>query len=218
MFCFVSGSCAQDRHERIQQILEAQFPDCEVQRTTRTLGEADIERVEKLAGTRASRAIVYPYRATREGELIGTAYFDAHRVRSKRETLLVVVAPDGRVSRVEVVQFDEPEQYKPSPRWLQQFRSRPLNEELRLRREIRGISGSTLSARAVTFAVRRTLAIHQVLGEIDRRREEERRREEQEQERRREEERKKREEGGGGQRFARIDLPRSRTTTPPNRP
>ena len=98
-------------------------------------------------------AIVHPYVATREGEVVGTAYFDTHVVRTLAETVMVTVDRDGRVGRVEVLSFDEPPDYLPREPWYRQFDGRALDAELELRRSIRPVSGATLTARATTDAV-----------------------------------------------------------------
>ncbi len=78
---------------------------------------------------------------------------------------MVVVGPDGAVQRVTILSFQEPKDYLPSDRWLDQFHDQKLGKQLSLKREIRGITGATLSSRAVTAAVRRVLALDQVLEE-----------------------------------------------------
>ncbi len=103
------------------------------------------------------------YVAHRDGSLVGTAYFDVHRVRTLEETLLVVVQPDGTVGRVEVVSFDEPLDYLPRDGWYRQFDGRPLDDDLDLDRAIRSVSGATLTAVATTAATRRVLALHRIL-------------------------------------------------------
>ena len=60
--------------------------------------------------------------------------------------------------------FFEPQDYLPSRRWFGQFEGRDLDEGLRLKREIRTLSGATLSSRSATDAVRRALALHRVLN------------------------------------------------------
>ena len=52
---------------------------------------------------------------------------------------------------------------KPSNRWLDQFRGKSLSPRLRLGDELDGITGATYSANAVTGAVRRALAIYEVI-------------------------------------------------------
>jgi hypothetical protein len=107
--------------------------------------------------------LVTRYVGREGGRLLGTAYFDTHRVRTLQETLMVVVGPDGKVARVEVLTFGEPDEYLPRPAWYAQFQGRALDRELAVSRGIHGVTGATLSARTATEAVRRTLALHQVL-------------------------------------------------------
>jgi hypothetical protein len=173
-----AGKVFMDRDEA----LELAFPGCAVERTTVYLDEEQVERIEALSKVEFEGSILYPYRALREGEVVGTAYFDTHRVRSKRETLMVVVGADGSVGRVEVLAFGEPVDYIPRDRWYGQFDGRPLDEDLTLGRKIRGVTGATLTAVATTECARRVLASHQVVTEAERRRreEEERRRREKE--------------------------------------
>ena len=104
-----------------------------------------------------------PYHATRNGKDAGTAYFDSHVVRTLPETLMVVVDPQGKVTRVEVLAFAEPEDYLPPGAWYGQFLGQGLSDDLALGHRIRSVTGASLTARATTEAVRRVLAIHQVL-------------------------------------------------------
>jgi hypothetical protein len=100
----------------------------------------------------------------REGKVVGTAYFDTHRVRTMPETILVLVDAAGAVARIEVLSFQEPEDYLPLPRWYAQFPGRLLDDELSLKRAIRPVAGATLTTNATTDAVRRVLALHRVLS------------------------------------------------------
>ena len=43
---------------------------------------------------------------------------------------MVLVGPDGRLRRLEMIAFDEPPDYLPRPAWLAQFQDRPLDAEL----------------------------------------------------------------------------------------
>jgi hypothetical protein len=125
-----------------------------------------LSRARELAGKGVDfpSALLTRYRGSREGRLLGWAYFDTHPVRTLAETILVVVGEAGAIERVEVVAFLEPEDYLPKPRWLEQFTGRKLDRQLDLYRGIHGITGATLSARAVTDATRRVLALHEVLA------------------------------------------------------
>jgi len=136
-----------------------------VQRATLYLTPAQHQRAEALAGEPVRTALVPVYRARCGNQAAGTAYFDAHRVRTLQETIMVVVDNRGRVSRVEVLAFEEPPDYMPRRPWYEQFRERTLDSELRLDRGIRPVTGASLTALATTAAVRRVLAVHQAVAE-----------------------------------------------------
>ena len=94
---------------------------------------------------------------------MGRVYVDTHQVRTKRESLLVSLDASGRVQRIDVTAFLEPPEYIASPSWMRQFHGKPLDEDLAIQRAIRPIAGATLTAQAVSRAIRRVMAIDQVL-------------------------------------------------------
>jgi hypothetical protein len=150
----------------LDEALELAFgAKARVERGTVYLTEEQREAAEELAGEELPGGIAHPYTARDEsGALLGTAWIDSHRVRTLRETVMVVVTPDQRVKRVELLAFAEPEDYVPRGSWYAQFVGRRLDDELDLKRGIRGVTGATLTARATTSAVRRVLAVHRVLN------------------------------------------------------
>ena len=141
-------------------------PPAAVEHQVIELDAAEAARVKELAGTAPpSRQIVrYVARASSGETIAGWAYLDRHLVRTLEETLLIAVDPRGKVVRIEVVSFAEPKEYQPSPRWYKQMEGHTLTRELELKRGIRTLAGATLSSRAATDAVRRALAVHEVLG------------------------------------------------------
>lgn len=147
-----------------EEALALAFEDCKIERKVEVLDHDARKRIEKLSGSAQERGIAYAYTASKEGKYVGTAYFDVHRVRTMRQVLMVVVDPAGKVRRVELLAFAEPAQFIPNSRWYGQFVGKALDETLSLKRDIKGVTGATLTARATTQAVRRVLAIHAVLN------------------------------------------------------
>ena len=78
---------------------------------------------------------------------------------------MVVIGADGAVRRVEVVTFREPLEYMPRGAWYAQYKGQELDDDLVLKRDIRPVTGATLTTRATTEAVRRVLAIHAVAAQ-----------------------------------------------------
>lgn len=147
----------------VDEALGLAFPGCDVDRGTVFLTDEQVARASALSGEEVPSALVHPYRATCDGGGGGTAYFDTHRVRTLPETLMIVVGADGAVTRIEVLSFKEPPEYMPRGLWYDQFLGEALSPELALKRDIRQVTGATLTARATTAAVRRVLAIHRVI-------------------------------------------------------
>ena len=145
------------------EALAAVFPGAvvEAERVFLTVDQTD--RAAALAAGEAPSALVARYIARRNGQVVGRAYVDTHVVRSKRESLLISLDARGRVRRIDVTAFLEPTEYRPPERWLQQYDQKLLDEELTLQRAIRPIAGATLTANAANAAVRRVLAIDQIL-------------------------------------------------------
>ena len=146
-----------------EEALRAAFPEGEIQYRPIFLTKAELEEVEKLSGTRVPSALVASYRATANGKLIGLAYLDTHVVRTKKESLLVLLTPEGSIKRVEVVAFLEPPEYLAPDRWYQQFDGKRLDNDLHLKRDIHPVTGASLTAQATVDATRRILAIDQLM-------------------------------------------------------
>jgi hypothetical protein len=129
------------------------------------LTEAQQARAAEEARVEVPSRLIARYVAVRNGEVVGRAYVDTHVVRTKNESLLVCLDPDGSVRRVEVTAFLEPPEYMGSDLWYAQYEGHALTDDLAVDRAIRPIAGATLTGRATSEAVRRVLAIDRALVE-----------------------------------------------------
>jgi len=159
-----AGSAAAKVFVTVDEALKLAFPGCQVARRTAFLKPEQVRRARELSGVEVPSALVNYYVATRGGQPAGTAWFDTHRVRTLPETLMIVVDPQDRVGRIEVISFREPEEYLPRGAWYEQFLGKALNPSLQLKRDIKPVTGATLTARATTDAVRRVLALHRIVA------------------------------------------------------
>ena len=147
------------------QALAQAFPGARIERREFVLTDAQVAAVERRAKVRVESKLVSAYVAWRGDTLVGTGLFDVRVVRTMPAVMLIAVRPDTSVARVDFLAFHEPSDYQPPARWLATFTGRPLDERLWPKRDIRNLSGATLSARAVTESVRLALALYaQVVG------------------------------------------------------
>ena len=98
-------------------------------------------------------------RASRADSLLGFAAVGNVLGKAQPITFLVAIDPTDRLKDVDILVYREPYggevAYEP---WRLQFRGKGAGDSLRVGREIRSISGATISVHAVTLGVRRMLA------------------------------------------------------------
>jgi len=98
-------------------------------------------------------------RVSRGDTLLGFAAVGNVIGKDQPITFLVAVDPTDRLKDVDILAYREPYggevAYEP---WRRQFRGARATDSLRVGREIRAISGATISVHAVTLGVRRLLA------------------------------------------------------------
>ena len=137
--------------ESIPGPVRAAFPDADrVDADDVILTGEMAARLDALARSRIQERMITFYTARRGVQVLGYAALQSHVVRTKRETLLVVFEPDGRLRKHTVVSFLEPPEYKPSDRWLSTLEGKGSGDRLAVGDDVAPITGATLSARGVT--------------------------------------------------------------------
>jgi Na+-translocating ferredoxin:NAD+ oxidoreductase RnfG subunit len=149
--------------EAVRQLL----PDGSYERETLLLTKAEQSVCAESASQKAVGALVTRYVARSEAGIAGYAYLDKHQVRTLPQILMVAVDADGALVGIRVLAFREPAEYMARDGWMEQFRGKTVQDEIRMKKNIDGITGATLTSRAVTQCARRVMAIHQVLEQRD---------------------------------------------------
>lgn len=108
-----------------------------------------VRRIERLARARVKERLVTFYTARKGAEALGYAVIHSHVVRTKRETFSIGFEPDGRIRKITVLAFLEPQEYRPSDRWLRQFEGKGPADRLAVGDDLAPITGATLSARGI---------------------------------------------------------------------
>lgn len=102
---------------------------------------------------------VYVLRVSRGDSLLGFAEVGNVLGKDQPITFLVAIDPEDRLKDVDILVYRESYggevAYEP---WRRQFRGHTAGDSLRVGKEIRSISGATISVHAVTLGVRRMLA------------------------------------------------------------
>ena len=123
---------------------------------------SDIAAIERLSGQKVKTRGEQVWRAQAGGRLLG--YFIVDYVIGKHEAIdySVSLEADGQVRRVDILQYRESYGGEIANHdWLNQFVGRTGHDPPEFERNIRNISGATLSSRHVTDGIRRVLAIYE---------------------------------------------------------
>jgi len=99
------------------------------------------------------------YRIVRTDSLLGFAV--VREVRGKDQPITFLVATDStdRLKDIDILVYREPYGGEVAyDAWRRQFRGKSADDKLEVGRDIRSISGATISVNAVTLGVRRALS------------------------------------------------------------
>jgi len=124
--------------------------------------ENEAAKIEQDSKVKLDSGLFTFYVGKDQGKILGYAAIETSTVRTKPETLMIVLTPDGELSKVVTLAFHEPPEYQPPERWFEQLYKRPL-AEMDFNKGVDGISGATLSTRSALNSIRKVMAIYQVM-------------------------------------------------------
>lgn len=144
----------------VEQAQAAMFPHQKLTPAFRQLQPAEIAAIKKAAGVAPLSNQLQAWRAQDGG------WFIVDRVVGKHEfiTYAVALTAQGAVRDVEILEYRET--YGGEVRnaaWRQQFVGKRFGAPMQLGKDIKNISGATLSSRHITDGVRRLVAMYQIV-------------------------------------------------------
>jgi Na+-translocating ferredoxin:NAD+ oxidoreductase RnfG subunit len=118
--------------------------------------------IEKEAKAKLDSGLFTFYVGKQQGKLLGYASIETITVRTKPETLMVVLSPEGDLRNVHTLAFHEPPEYQPPESWFAQLNGKPL-VEMDFNKGIQGVAGATLSTRAAVNSVRKVMSVYRTM-------------------------------------------------------
>jgi hypothetical protein len=118
------------------------------------------EELESRLAWRIEEESFLIHRGVRKEEELGYAMIMEEKGRFKPITFIVKIGPDFEVEMVLVMVYRESRgDGVKRQRFLKQFRGKDAADHLQLNRDIVGVSGATMSSRALALGVKKALAI-----------------------------------------------------------
>ena len=96
----------------------------------------------------------------RNDQIDGYAYITDKKGRHRPITFVVGLKPDCSVREVAIMIYREPRGYEvKAKRFLRQYHNKTIDDPIEVQRDIKNISGATISAHSVSAGVREAVAI-----------------------------------------------------------
>ncbi len=149
--------------------LELAFSDADkIEKKSYILNKDQVNKIEKLSRSKLESKLFLFYVGIKDGSPSGYAAIDTHTIRTKTQTIMVVINPDGTLNYTEILAFYEPLEYKATQNWVDLYSGKKISDKLKIGYDIPNISGATLTSYGMASAVRKILAAFEVLikGEI----------------------------------------------------
>lgn len=141
----------------VEQAQHLLFPDATLQSEPRTLTDEQVRAIEQVSGVHVLSRELKVWRASNGG------WFIVDEVVGKHDYIPYVLALDekGGVTGIEILEYREAYggQVR-DPEWQKQFMGKDARVELRLGKDVRNISGATLSCKHITDGIERLLVTY----------------------------------------------------------
>jgi hypothetical protein len=143
--------------------LKLAFPDADqIKKNTVFLSEEQTKKIESMAKAKLESRLYIFYVGKKGDKTLGYAALDTHLLRTKTETVMIVINPDGTLRQVEILAFFEPPEYMPSDKWINLFQNETLTDSLWIGRDVPNITGATITSNAMVQSIRKVMAVFQV--------------------------------------------------------
>ena len=142
-----------------EKAIKDMFPQHSYTKKSFLLGKKEKVLIEKQFKTKIKSSLFTVYLIKKDDSITAFSLLHSHRVRTKKETVLITMNRDCQVLDVEIIAFYEPPEYIPPEKWLKLFRNLSPEKLPYIKRNIPNVTGATLSSRVITDSVRQGIGI-----------------------------------------------------------
>lgn len=162
---FTAPEFGRTQQERAGELLKNTFGSAvSIAPVSHVVHAAEKDSVKAATGIFFSRDTLKLLVAENGTQRVGYAIIDEVRGKDQPITYCMVVDEHITVKALEILAYREPYGGEvQNESWLNQFLGKRPGENLRPRKEIKNITGATISSRAITMGVRKLLALLRIL-------------------------------------------------------
>lgn len=162
LFASFASSCFAQIFYSKTEALELAFGKAQVENLSLFPDDAQAAKIQQLAKTKLESGLFTFYVGKENGKVLGYAAIESETVRTKPETVMILLDALGELKSVTILAFHEPPEYMPPERWFESLAKRTL-ENMDFSKGVDGVSGATLSTRSALSSTRKVMAVYQVM-------------------------------------------------------
>ncbi len=148
------------------EALSAAFPEAsEIKKNEIFLSSEESREIESVSNSKNDSKLYIIYEARSGNETVGYAIIDTHTLRTKTETVMFVINPDGSLRQAEILAFFEPPDYQAGNNWIELFEGKSAGDGMKMGKDIPNITGATITANSLSQAIRRILAVFRLASD-----------------------------------------------------
>ncbi|MCB2206059.1 FMN-binding protein [bacterium] len=141
----------QSREDLTEYAVSAYGDDVQLERSGQELSSLETAALSKFNGGRHAWTKIAVWRVQQNGQTVGVMMVDNVKGKARPITYLVAFGMDGSIRMMEILTYRESHGGEvQSPLFLKQFEKKSHDDALTVGKDIRNISGATISSRALT--------------------------------------------------------------------
>jgi Na+-translocating ferredoxin:NAD+ oxidoreductase RnfG subunit len=163
MLLLIAGNTFGGEDLSRDQVMKKAFPSAETfVRQVLRLSDEQMKKLSRESGQKISSRFVTVYIAKKEDENLGYGFIGYTKGKSSFIKYFVAITPDGEIHSVEIMSYrgDKGSEIR-YEMFKEQFTGKRTDSTIKVGADISAMSGATISSRAVTNSVRKTMRIWQ---------------------------------------------------------
>lgn len=152
----------------VEEALRTLFPEAQnIETHIQTLSDEQMKIIEESAGVSLNPDYERKFRffiaKNENGSIAGYAGEDAVPGKWGPIHYMLAIDPDGRIRDVIVLEYQE-KRGRPvaENRFIKQFRKKTVEDDLKIMRDIRGVTGASISSNGMTNGIRKMMHIYEM--------------------------------------------------------
>lgn len=124
------------------------------------LTDTQVQQIQNSINIKLESKIYKILKAQINDKIVGYAILINKTIRSKNGVVLYVITPEGVIKNIEIIAFNEPIEYMPNKKWIEQFNNTTIINANEIAKKTPAITGATLSANTIKDGSKIALAIY----------------------------------------------------------